>query len=341
MNRIPTLDGWRGIAIALVLFDHTQAALFGRYMRPWMQTGQHGVTIFFVLSGYLITSKLLEGPIDLKRFYVRRFFRLMPAAWTYLAAVWIFGVLCGQQWFSFPEIASCLFFYRNFLGAGVTLFASHFWSLSMEEQFYLVWPSLLLLAGFRKARWVTIGGALACALFRLVEWGQYDRQWLSFQTQVRADALLIGCLLALLLQSSASRAAAARWSRRFALPALAVLICCIVFFQWLPPLTECLAIAALIAASSLHSRSLLAQPLSFRPLAWLGTVSYSLYVWQQFFFVYRHHAVTILMMCLMPLFAVGSYYLIERPATRFGHKLTSTPFKVAHTASPSSVPAEA
>jgi hypothetical protein len=93
LNRISALDGWRGIAILLVLFDHIQDAVLHRYARPWTQTGQHGVTIFFVLSGFLITSKLIEGPIGLKQFYLRRLFRLMPVAWTFLAAMALFNRL--------------------------------------------------------------------------------------------------------------------------------------------------------------------------------------------------------------------------------------------------------
>jgi len=88
MKRIPTLDGWRGIAVLLVLADHVRFALHAE-ASPGVATGQHGVTIFFVLSGFLITSKLMEeknatGSIDLRSFYVRRFFRLMPAAWAFL-----------------------------------------------------------------------------------------------------------------------------------------------------------------------------------------------------------------------------------------------------------------
>ena len=324
MNRIPTLDGWRGIAILLVLFDHGQAALIRGYLYPWVQTGQHGVTIFFVLSGFLITTKLLEGPIDLKRFYVRRFFRLLPAAWAYLAAVLLVGWWCGQNWLSLPEVASCLLFYRNFIGSWTsTIFAGHFWSLSMEEQFYIVWPTVLVLAGIRKARGLAVAGVLACALFRQLNWSHYDHMGISFQTQVRADSLLIGCLLALWLSTPAHRLAAIKWTRYSALPALAVLLFCIAKFPWLPPLAECIAISVLIAASTLHPDSIFSRALSLRPLAWLGTVSYSVYVWQQFFFVARTHTATIAMMCVMPIFALSSYYFIERPATRFGHRLTS------------------
>src|ERR1700676_2157539 len=213
INRIPALDGWRGVAILLVLFDHAQAALIGSYYQPWMQTGQHGVTIFFVLSGYLITSKLLQGPIDLKSFYVRRFFRLMPVAWAYLAALWISGEITGLHWISGREIASCVFFYRNFFGPTYKIYAAHFWSLSIEEQFYLAWPCLLLFAGIRRSRWFAIGGALAVAAYRLIYWADYNGQWMSFRTEVRADALLVGCLLALLLADARMRSVAQRWTR--------------------------------------------------------------------------------------------------------------------------------
>jgi peptidoglycan/LPS O-acetylase OafA/YrhL len=92
LNRIPTLDGWRGIAILLVLFEHIGLSWFGGYSQPWLLTGQHGVTIFFVLSGFLITTKLLVSPIDLKQFYIRRFFRLMPAARAVLCAQALWGI---------------------------------------------------------------------------------------------------------------------------------------------------------------------------------------------------------------------------------------------------------
>jgi peptidoglycan/LPS O-acetylase OafA/YrhL len=321
-HRIPTLDGWRGIAILLVMIDHTQSALLGGYLQPWMQTGQHGVTIFFVLSGFLITSKLIEVPINFRDFYIRRFFRLMPAAWAYLAAVGMFGLVYGQHWLSFRELASCVFFYRNFIGQESTNFAGHFWSLSMEEQFYLLWPCLLLVAGIRKSKWFALAGALGCASYRFFNWSHYSKQWLSFETQVRADALLVGCLLALLLTEPRIRSLAVRWSKLWALPATASLLLAIYRFQWLPPLFECVAIAGLIATSTLHPRWIFARPLAFTPLAWLGTVSYSIYVWQQFFFADRGRISTIPMICVMPLFALGSYYWIERPATRLGHRLT-------------------
>jgi len=238
MDRIRTLDGWRGIAIALVLFDHIQYALLGHFMRPWTQTGHHGVTIFFVLSGFLITSKLLEGPIDLRRFYVRRFFRLMPVAWTYIAVLLLIGHQVHMSIAAPRAVLASLLFYRNYLLVDGGASTWHFWSLSLEEQFYLVWPCILLAAGIRRCRWIAAAGAIGCAVYRWHSWSYYDREFFNCQSQVRADELLVGCLMALLLQEPRLKAAASRWSRMWVLPAFAALVYCMARFTLLPPLTE-------------------------------------------------------------------------------------------------------
>ena len=118
MKRIPTLDGWRGVAILLVLVDHARFAL---HLDPSasMSTGPHGVTLFFVLSGFLITSLLTQekqskGSIDLRRFYVRRFFRLMPAAWAFLWFALVYAILSPQRLVGFVNIAAALLFVRNY-----------------------------------------------------------------------------------------------------------------------------------------------------------------------------------------------------------------------------------
>ena len=320
--RIPTLDGWRGLAILLVLFDHIQFARVKQYLRPWTQTGQHGVTIFFVLSGFLITSKLLENGPDLRRFYLRRFFRLMPAAWTYLAALLLLARLTHVPVTSLAEVATCIFFYRNFAAVSGFGFAGHFWSLSLEEQFYLVWPCIMVLAGARRSRWIAISGACGIALYRWRHWAHYDALGPNMQTQVRGDALLIGCLLALLLANEKMRPIAGKWSRIAALPAVATLFVCIARFHWLPPLSESIAIAVLIAACVLHPDCMLARPLSFAPLAWIGVVSYSTYIWQALFMHLGTGTAQILWLSLgLPAFALASYYWIERPGIRLGNRL--------------------
>jgi peptidoglycan/LPS O-acetylase OafA/YrhL len=314
MNRIRSLDGWRGIAIGLVLFDHLQVSLFGHHFSTSTETGYHGVVLFFVLSGFLITSKLLEGPISFRRFYLRRFFRLMPAAWTYLAFLVLMSVLTGKSFTSRPEIMACLFCYRNFVGKmGL---AGHFWSLSIEEQFYLVWPLTLFLAGALRARWMALFGAIACTVFRWEMWYRYGAQFPTGPTFLHSDWLLIGCFTALLLHDERVRETLAGISRNWSLPAL-----CVFAFAMCTqsnPIGESFSLAALLVSTTLHPKSTTARCVSVKPLAWLGTVSYSVYLWQGFFLPQPTRWV----LCLMPVFALASYYWIERPCTRFGHRLT-------------------
>ncbi len=316
MNRIPSLDGWRGIAIALVLFDHLQDSLLGHHFSLSTETGYHGVVLFFVLSGFLITSKLLEGPIDFKRFYMRRFFRLMPAAWAYLAFLVLLSVFTGTWFTSRAEIVACLLCYRNFFGK--MGFAGHFWSLSVEEQFYLVWPCMLFLAGAARARWIALFGAIACTVFRIVTWSRYGPHFPAGPTFIHSDWLLIGCFAALLLHDARIRVRLTSLSRHWALPALGVFIFCM--FSQSNPFAELFSVAALIVSTTLNENSATARVISNRPLAWLGKVSYSVYLWQGFFLV-QHKVWAV---CIMPIFALASYYLIERPSTRLGHRLTRT-----------------
>ena len=179
-----------------------------------MNFGQHGVTLFFVLSGYLITSRLLcENKIALPAFYVRRFFRLMPVAWLYLLTLAVAGLIAHST-FIRQDAWSCLFFFRNYYPAHETAYnfrTGHFWSLSLEEQFYLIWPPILAFSGRRRALGIAIVAAISCAVFRFLHWQSYSRAPLDLQTQVRFDALLVGCIFALLLQSARVRA----WFQRY------------------------------------------------------------------------------------------------------------------------------
>lgn len=301
-ERIPALDGWRGIAILLVLVDHLQSFIKWRSFWPWSETGQHGVTVFFVLSGFLITSKLLQTPRGLKRFYMRRFFRLMPVAWAYILAI------CLLTKIPHISVLGCLFFFRNY--THLDWYTEHFWSLSMEEQFYLVWPCVLIVFGRRNARWIAISGALAVALWRYWHWAYFDHYPLAFHTQVRADALLVGCLAALIAPKIRIEAAAT---------AIIVLLYCMLRFHRLPPLIENLAIAALILYSVQNPASLSSRVVAWRPLSWLGVVSYSIYVWQQVCFKPTRPYWSPLM---IPVLALCSYYLLEKPCVRIGHRLT-------------------
>lgn len=324
-KRIPALDGWRGIAILLVLADHVQFAFLGRYAAPWTQTGQHGVTIFLVLSGYLITSKLLQGSIDLKKFYIRRFFRLMPVAWAYLAFLSLLTLWTGLRFTSLNEVQACLLFYRNlnFPGQNYGL-AGHFWSLSLEEQFYLLWPCLLFLVGVRRSRWFATIGIVAIALYRWLRWAHYDHDLINYHTEVRADALLVGCLLAIFVTEERNRKLLADGWRIYALPCFAILIYGIYRCHSLIPLYESVAIAFLLGGSCLNPRGITARVLSLKALTFTGVISYSLYVWQEFFMRWSGLSEVLVLFVFLPGFTLASYYYIEEPCRKLGYRLTGS-----------------
>jgi peptidoglycan/LPS O-acetylase OafA/YrhL len=317
-KRIAALDGWRGGAILLVLFSHIQDSLLRHYLWPWSATGYRGVSIYFVLSGFLITSKLIESG-DLKRFYVRRFFRLMPAAWVYLGLMLILWRITGKPYTTPSEVLACVFFYRNFLGFIGE--AGHFWSLSIEEQFYLLWPSLLLFAGKRRAVWIAAAGAVGSAVARAIPWTHAHVVPPVKPTWLVADGLLLGCLFVLIASDPVSRERLARFSRICVVPALLIYLCCAVFLpQGQASFIEHLCIGLLISATVLHPGSLIARVISFGPLTWFGRISYSVYLWQEVFMPFRN---PLILCTLFPAFALASYYLIENPLTKLGHRLTS------------------
>ena len=288
-RRIPTLDGWRGIAVFLVILSHFEAGyLTGRNWGPsiW-NTGQHGVQIFFVLSGYLITSTLLrEEQINLGSFYLRRLFRLMPAAWTYLLVLGMLTLFTRMKTLG-SDLWPCLFFFRNYIPeTAANTCTEHFWSLSLEEQFYLAWPPVLALLG-RKWAGISAGAAaIAIAVYRFF-FIAGTHNFYSFQhTEFRADGLLVGCLLALILANES----ASRWLRR---NGAVVFWLCLAPLAWdilsysaggFMTLNESILLALMIGSTSLQPQSLPGRMLESQHLKAVGIMSYSIYLWQGLFF---------------------------------------------------------
>lgn len=158
--RIPSLDGLRAISITMVLAGHAASGISVLRDHPLLSytlfNGNRGVSVFFVISGFLITSLLLEeqgltGRISLRNFYVRRAFRILPPFWVFLIGVvlfWKLGVF-ATQW---HYLAVSFTFLRDYIAGD--WWTGHSWSLSVEEQFYLLWPATLVLIGRRKSLWL-------------------------------------------------------------------------------------------------------------------------------------------------------------------------------------------
>jgi len=182
---IPTLDGWRAIAILAVIVHHATVSYVypsgpypsGRGLWISRLLGDHGVAIFFAISGFLICTRLLQehrktDRISLKSFYLRRAFRILPPYFLYLA---ILGVIAAAGVIEVEPIEwwSCAFFFRNYMPGPHPPFTGwytgHFWSLSIEEHFYLFWPLMLVVCGNKRAR-----SAVVVLSFLVMVWRTFD-----------------------------------------------------------------------------------------------------------------------------------------------------------------------
>jgi peptidoglycan/LPS O-acetylase OafA/YrhL len=342
-GRIPTLDGWRGVAILLVLLEH--AGQYGRFKdQMWTNLGSFGVDIFFVLSGYIITTRLireraLHGRIELRDFYVRRAFRILPLVVIYLSALCLISRLTDLGGFHWQELAGSLFFFRNYQFAANPrdLYTVHFWSLSIEEHFYLAWPAIFLLMRKRRALWFTIAGASTSALWRFYECSQPTglipsaRPGLHvLQTDARLDGLLLGATLAILLGSPRVQAfILANFQRETPVLLLPAIVLNLLLAGGGPAFTLYLLIAVAVAYTLIVKEGPMYRCLNLRPIVWVGEISYSLYIWQQIFLLHpRGHLpfgrLSVLPLNLMCAFTVAtcSFYFIERPAIELGKRLS-------------------
>jgi peptidoglycan/LPS O-acetylase OafA/YrhL len=345
---IPTLDGWRAFAVLGVILYHGRFGFFrdNSFAEKLASRGEAGVDVFFAISGFLICGLLLkefarEGGLSLGRFYIRRFFRILPpycAALVGIGLLSIFGAIHLNHW----ELPSCLLFYRNYKPLGMDeyggFYTAHFWSLAVEEHFYLIWPVLLLAVKPKRAGKVAF--LLAAVIF---SWRCIEERFHVFasilpqaqanlltRTDTRMDALLWGCLAAIYFPEIKRIVERIRFSQLW----LPVLIAVLVVEALQPPgmlLLRGILLPALVLTTVLQPRSWLGRVLEWRPICWIGTISYSLYLWQELFLpevvsVKAHGAFSLLQqlpwnMAAILACACLSRYLLEIPMTRLGHRL--------------------
>jgi peptidoglycan/LPS O-acetylase OafA/YrhL len=268
----PELDGLRGLAVVLVIGSHAQVPGFG-------VGAVAGVTLFFVLSGFLITSILVAerdrvGGIDLVAFYVRRALRLLPALYSVTILV-LAGYLLGF-WANVPAtgegIVGMLLYVGNWttaagLSSGVL---GHTWSLAVEEQFYILWPVALIL-GLRYGDRRTVALVALAVAVGVLPWRLFiattTTGWRTFLgTDTNADALLLGCAIAL-LQPRLSRLAG--WAGIIGLIAVSEL--------WHTS-ADTVPLFSLAAITSALAVAACPTVLSWSPLAYVGRISYGLYL---------------------------------------------------------------
>jgi len=313
MKRIPSLDGLRAISISLVVVGH------------WAELRYHsdvagafanlGVRIFFIISGYLITTLLLKeyektSTIKLREFYVRRAYRILPAAIVFMVPVFVI-FWHELRWY---HMAAATLYMVNFDFAH-PWFLGHLWSLSVEEQFYFLWPGVL--KRWHRHRVAILVGVVAfapayrvaCHFLRLH--GRADETFPAV-----ADILAIGCLLAIV--SGRVPVIKTGWALAMVVPvALVPVYAGVLRFHITPMLLVVLwpVMHLSIAGLLLYVVQRPYRILNMRPVVWLGQISYSLYLWQQLFAYGRHSRPWYFALVAVGL-ASASYYFVEQPMLR-------------------------
>jgi peptidoglycan/LPS O-acetylase OafA/YrhL len=349
---LPSLDGWRALSILLVLGSHTKDTAnfppewLGLFW--WLFDGNLGVRCFFIISGFLITTLMLRetassGSLDLKRFYIRRALRILPVYLVFLVVVALLECFtafhqAGSQW------VHLLTFTTNFSTSSNWL-TGHTWSLACEEQFYLIWPVLFGAVGLqfvRKSLWFLGLPLVLCPLWRVVAYLKLfpdNVLFNQFSFFSYLDTLAFGCLLAYVHPWIGQQLRAGRTSIPLVVVSCLILILgpyvlqhaylAGIFTVPLGATFQALGICLLISLSIHQPSKGPSRVLNLKPVIWLGQLSYSIYIWQQFF-------------CAKPVLfgwplmwfqsspfwipaslgtGIASYYLLERPLLKLRIRL--------------------
>lgn len=367
LGRLPSLDGWRAVSILLVLVSHNHfAAGFPEHLEKplhYLFDGHLGVRFFFVISGLLITWLMIgeekkSGEVNLRHFYARRALRILPVYGAFLI------VMALIQYFtpcdhSVGNWIANLTFTRNFYLDGNKI-SGPLWSLAVEEQFYLIWPFVFVwLAPAMRARVMPFiaGGAILTAFITRYLWQFPFSDSLIWQSLFRepsffnnADSLAIGCLAAIVLAGNEPRLRAFVTTRRWVVPALGVLMLLEPYVMhwltdrpWMPAALKGLGWAAWFGLGrtiqSLGFTLLLLQSillpswglyrcLNWRPVATVGVLSYSLYIWQSIFYTHPDKLGLpdvwwmTYPLWMVPAFgaAIVSYHYLEKPFLKLRHR---------------------
>jgi len=340
VGRIPSLDGLRALSILCVLIGHLVGTR-GFPVVPYSTASAMavlGVRVFFVISGFLITSLLLDeearsGTVSLRRFYFRRTMRIFPPFYAYVAFVALASAL-GWVELREHDLLSAVTYTTNY-HHDRSWYLGHTWSLAVEEQFYLLWPFLVKFLGSRRAAHAALATVVGAPLLRfgLLVAAPGFRDGIGETFPTVADAIATGCLLACYRERLVTWR---RWTAFVEGPAF-WLVPALAFAAAFVPSTKVdhlfgqtvtnIGVALLVDRVVRHPGLPTGRFLNARPVAFVGVLSYSMYLWQQPF-LNRHSERIItafpINVALVMLVAAVSYYAIERPALRLRGRLESS-----------------
>jgi len=351
MKYIKSFDGLRAISIIFVLLAHLGVYLYlqGNYFmitRVWpLFSGETGVTIFFVLSGFLITGILLNelngtGSIRLKQFYIRRALRLLPALLIFFIAVAIL------MRFHLIAVSRMSFFYSffymyNFVPLGIYISElAHTWSLAVEEQFYFTWPFILVFFNSKKAFYAGILLVIICIIVKLVlphVMVTVDNQAVPVTDHFRTNRwflpavapIIIGSLAAIIIADRPYIAQMLFGNKKQNMVIFFILFFSPIFLPdtWLELafIFQAIGVVFFLATLLFNQSDRISRALEVTPLVYIGKISYGIYIFQGLFlrngpggslFINKFP----LNIILTFLCAVLSYHLIEKPVLRLKTK---------------------
>jgi len=328
-RRIPGLDGLRGICILAVLFGHlsgTRDFPIGAAAAHVWSIGSLALLVFFVLSGFLISLMVLEerertGQVRLGRFYFRRTVRMAP---PYFALVLGLAVMNTLGWIRLnPGDLSHAATYTSNYYPQRSWFVGHTWSASVQEQFYLLWPAVLVLFGTRRAAIIAALTVVLIPAIRLAEWEIWRWEPVGHRFETIADSMAAGCVLACIrpqLHKIPAYLSLLRAPWFFLLPVLALAAN---MMHDHPRAEFAVGVSVIVICVTLTLDWIMTFPdgrvgrvLNWAPLRAIGLVSYSLYLWQQPF-LNRESPAFYARFPVNVLFAFGAglaaFYLVEQP----------------------------
>lgn len=333
-SRIPSLDGLRAVSIALVIVGHSADSNNAPLLLTHLNhLGNFGVRCFFIISGFLITTLLLKeraktGTLSMRGFYLRRALRIFPPSLAYIGVI---ATCCALGWLTLKsgDLVHALTYTMNYHYYRAW-WLDHLWSLSVEEQFYILWPGLLYLAGTRRGVKVAWGVVFLVPVIRAIMWFVFhaSESALTKHFEANADALSTGCLLSM----NFNRLGGIRWYQRFQSSSLFWIVALGLVlgghglfavnpasFYIMGQSIANLGTALCIDWSIRNFGRGVGRLLNWGPIVYIGTLSYSLYLWQNAFLNPDWDAWPARLPISL-LFASGaaiaSYYLVEQPFLR-------------------------
>lgn len=319
-KEIKGIDGLRALAILMVIMAHlvdVNSGSLSNFFVEALDLGKEGVTLFFSISGFIISFLLIKekqksGTISFNNFITRRTLKIIPVLYIFLIFLVALNMF-GMVHISPDNFLSSFFFYRNYSNSAYSSFTGHIWSLAVEEHFYLFWPLVIFLLDDKKLKWFIWFVILISPILRIVTFLKFPeaRARQDIMTHCRLDGFMFGALLAREYYTDQL----SRFTSYFRSPKLWLFILGILYFCVLPTLKYHsfkgywlvigLGLNAIISTLILGLTIIQKEGLSYdflnsKILRHIGIISYSLYVWQEFAIYYISN---------IPIALISSYVL--------------------------------